>query len=89
MTMVMLAAGSGDRLGFAPFKHTAKVLLRFGGKSLLQYHIEIFQRLGIDELVLGVGHHHEDIEQKIATLGAQNYVLTVFNEHYKEGNIFT
>ena len=89
MKVVMLAAGIGARLGFAPTKHPAKVLLRFGGKSLLQYHVEIFQRLGIDELVLGVGHHHEDIEQEIATLGAQDYVRTVFNENYDEGNIVT
>lgn len=89
MKVVMLAAGIGARLGFAPTKHPAKILLRFGGKSLLQYHIETFQRLGIDELVLGVGHHHQDIEQEIVALGAQDYVRTVFNENYEEGNIVT
>jgi choline kinase len=53
----------------------------------MQYHIEIFQRLGIDELVLGVGHHHKDIAQGIVALGAQDFVRTVFNENYEEGNI--
>jgi choline kinase len=53
----------------------------------MQYHIEIFQRLGIDELVLGVGHHHKDIAQGIVALGAQDFVQTVFNENYEEGNI--
>ena len=89
MKVVMLAAGIGARLGFAPAKHPAKVLLRFGGKTLLQYHIENFRRLGIDELVLGVGHHHQDIGQEIANLGAQDFVRTVFNENYEEGNIVT
>jgi choline kinase len=89
MKVVMLAAGIGARLGFAATKHPAKVLLRFGGKTLLHYHIEIFQRQGIDELILGVGHHHEDIEQEIVALGAQDYVRTVFNENYDEGNIVT
>ena len=51
----------------------------------MQYHIEIFQRLGIDELVLGVGHHHKDIAQGIVALGAQDFVRTVFNENYEEG----
>ncbi|HER26818.1 MAG TPA: phosphocholine cytidylyltransferase family protein [Rhodospirillales bacterium] len=89
MKVVMLAAGIGARLGFTTKEPPAKVLLRFGGKSLLQYHIDIFRRHGIDELVLGVGHHHQDIEREIAALGAQDFVRTVFNENYDEGNIVT
>ncbi len=89
MKVVMLAAGIGARLGFTAKESPAKVLLRFGGKSLLQFHIEILKRHGIDELVLGVGHRHQDIEREIAVLGAQDYVRTVFNEDYEEGNIVT
>ena len=89
MKVVMLAAGIGARLGFATTKPPPKVLLRFGGKSLLQFHIEIFKRHGIDELVLGVGYHHQEIERQIAALGAQDYVRTVFNANYEEGNIVT
>lgn len=89
MKVVMLAAGIGSRLGFAGTDHPAKVLLRFGGKSLLQYHIEILSRHGIDELVLGVGYHHQDIDREIAALGAEDFVRTVFNENYEEGNIVT
>jgi len=89
MKVVMLAAGIGARLGFAPTKYPAKVLLRFGGKSLLQHHIEIFSRLGIDELVLGVGYAHQEIEHEIAALGAEDFVRTVYNEAYEEGNIIT
>jgi len=89
MKVVMLAAGIGSRLGITTIEHPPKVLLNFGGKSLLQYHIEIFQRHGIDELVLGVGYHHQEIERQIAALGAQDYVRTVFNEDYEEGNIVT
>ena len=85
----MLAAGIGTRLGFTATKQPPKVLLRFDGKSLLQFHIEILRRHGIDELVLGVGYRHQDIERQIASLGAQDYVRTVFNENYEEGNIVT
>jgi choline kinase len=85
----MLAAGIGARLGFIATPPPPKVLLRFGGKTLLQFHIEILKRHGIDELVLGVGYHHQDIKRQIAALGAQDYVRTVFNEDYEEGNIVT
>ncbi len=89
MKAVMLAAGIGARLGLSATEHPPKVLLRFGGKSLLQFHIEILRRHGIDELVLGVGYRHLEIEREIAALGAQDYVRTVFNEDYGEGNIVT
>ena len=89
MKAVMLAAGIGARLGLASKSHSPKVLLSFGGKSLLQHHIEILQRNGIEELVLGVGYRHQDIERQIAHLGAQNYVRTVLNEDYEDGNIVT
>ena len=89
MKAVMLAAGVGARLGFTVTKPPPKILLRFGGKSLLQYHIEILRRHGIDELVLGVGYHHQDINREIAALGAQDFVRTVFNKDYQEGNIVT
>jgi|TARA_B100002003_G_C14079043_1_gene519123 choline kinase len=85
----MLAAGIGARLGVGATKDPPKALLRFGDKSLLQFHIEILKRQGIDELALGVGYHHQDIEREIVALGAQDYVRTVFNEDYEEGNIVT
>jgi choline kinase len=85
----MLAAGIGSRLGSSTTKQTPKALLRFGGKSLLQFNIEILKRQGIDELVLGVGYHHQEIEREIATLGAEDYVRTLYNECFEEGNIVT
>ena len=89
MKAVMLAAGAGIRLGPAVTEHPPKVLLRFGGKSLLQRHVEILRRHGIQELVLGVGYHQDEIEQEIADLCAEDFVRTVFNEGYDEGNIVT
>jgi len=89
MKAVMLAAGIGARLGLVTDKTSPKILLRFGGKSLLQYHIEIFKRCDINELVLGVGFHHQDIEREIAALGAQDFVRTIFNQDYQDGNVVT
>lgn len=85
----MLAAGVGARLEHSAKEYPPKVLLRFGGMSLLQYHIDIFKRHGIDELVLGVGFHQQDIEREIEALGAQNFVRTVYNKDFNEGNIVT
>jgi len=85
----MLAAGIGSRLGFSPTQHPAKVLLRYGGKSLLQLNTKIFSLLGIDVLVLGVGYHHQDTVREIAAIGAYNFVRTVFNKYYEKGNIVT
>ncbi len=89
MKAVILAAGIGTRLGKTLAKRSPKLLLRFGGKSLLRRHIEILERQGISELVLGVGYRQEEIEQEIAALGAGNFVRTVFNEDFEEGNIVT
>jgi choline kinase len=89
MKAVMLAAGTGVRLGPAATEHPPKVLLRFGGESLLQRHIQNLQRHGVEELVLGVGYHQDEIEQEIADLCAEDFVRTVFNEDYNDGNIVT
>ncbi len=89
MKVVMLAAGIGARLGMTAANYPPKVLLPFGGKTLLQLHIEILRRHGIDELVLGIGYRHQDIDRQITALGAQEFVRTVFNEDFEEGNIVT
>ena len=89
MKAVMLAAGIGARLGSNVVEPPPKILLRFGGKSLLEYHIEILRGLDMDELVLGVGYKHQDIEREIAALGAQDFVRFVINENYREGNVVT
>lgn len=89
MKAIMLAAGVGHRLGCTNGKPLPKILLRFGGKTLLQYHIEALKNLGIDELVLGVGFHHQDIVREIHALGAEDFVRPILNKDYHEGNILT
>ena len=60
MKAIMLAAGLGSRMGqnvgFPP-----KVLLRFGGVSLLERHIRILKSLNFSELVIGVGYNEDMI----------------------------
>ena len=89
MKAVMLAAGVGSRLAPDKTEPSPKVLLRFGGKSLLEHHLEIFRQHGIDELVIGVGYKNQDIEQEIIDLGAGDFVRTIINKDYLEGSIVT
>jgi choline kinase len=89
MKAIMLAAGTGSRLGNSGTPAGPKVLLRFDGRSLLQRHIDILQRQGIDELVLGVGFNRAAIEQEIEALGAAGFVRTVENPDFEAGSILT
>ncbi len=41
MKEIMLTAGIGAQLGFSATEHPPNVLLRYGGKSWPQFHIEI------------------------------------------------
>ena len=63
MKAVMLAAGKGVRLGNSDSELLPKVLLQFGGKTLLQRHVEILRCLGVDELVIGVGYPAEEVSK--------------------------
>jgi choline kinase len=85
---IMLAAGTGERLqqvaGFPP-----KILLRFGGKTLLQRHVEILRHAGVTELVLGLGYQAHRIRREIADLGVENFVRTVDCPDYAKGAPYT
>jgi len=89
MKAVMLAAGRGTRLGNSAERSAPKLLLEFSGKTLLERHIDILTRHEIEELVIGVGFNREQIEQEIVSLGAQEFVRTVFNPAFEAGSVVT
>jgi choline kinase len=84
----VLAAGVGARLG-AHADHPPKALLRFGGRSLLDRHIENLLAAGVREIVIGVGYRAETIEAELATLAPPGSVRTVTNPRFREGSIVT
>ena len=86
MRAIMLAAGRGIRLDGA---HPPKILLKFGGKTLLARHIETLQLYGITQLSLGVGYHRAKIDQEIAFLGAEEFVKPTHNKDFNEGTSIT
>ena len=54
---VLLAAGSGSRIG-----HRPKCLLELGGVPLIRRQLIALSGAGVDELVVVLGHHAEAIE---------------------------
>ena len=82
----MLAAGRGIRLHGA---HPPKILLEFGGKSLLARHIETLQLYGITQLSLGVGYHRAKIDRELALLDAEEFVKPIHNKDFNEGTSVT
>ena len=84
MRAVMLAAGVGRRLAI----EEPKVLLRFGGRTLLERHLAILSALGVNDAVIGIGHEALAIERSLSALG-QTDVSTIYNPDYEQGSIVT
>ncbi len=84
---IMLAAGVGARLSGGDDLFTPKALLRFGGKSLLQRHIEILRRFGVSTMTLVVGYHQAEIAAEATALGADDFVRLVHNPDYRFGSL--
>ncbi len=81
----MLAAGVGRRLGDASLP--PKVLLRFGGQTLLARHAAILRHCGVRRIDLIVGYRAEEIEAEIARIGARDLIFPRFNPDYEEAAI--
>ncbi len=84
MKAIMLAAGVARRLYGDENDNLPKALLEFEGKTLLARHIEILRQLGVEELVMVVGHRKEDLFAEIGSVAPDGFVRTVFNSRYKE-----
>ena len=86
MKAIILAAGRGERLGDAAAGRP-KCLLRFGGKTLLQRHIENLDRQAIDRIIIVTGYRHEQIGVELAQIESRTPVQTVVNPDYELGSI--
>jgi choline kinase len=87
MRAVIFAAGLGSRLGSAA-EEMPKILLRFGGRSLLERHLAQLGAVGIDEITLGVGFGAGQISAELERLNAAHVEL-VHNPHYRDGSVVT
>ena len=86
MKAIILAAGRGKRLGDVAAGRP-KCLLQFGGKSLLQRHLEILNDLGTDRIIIITGYRHEQIEAALEQVESRASVETVVNPDYAAGSV--
>ena len=90
MKALMLAAGVGRRLyGNDDSASPHKALLEFGGKTLLRRHIEILQGLGVDELVLVLGHRRDQLIAEATAYANPGFVSSLQNPRYREGPLIS
>ena len=72
---LVLAAGESRRMG------TPKLLLPFGGKTIIEHIVDNINQSKADKILLVLGSHREEILSKMA----DRPVLIVVNHRYKEG----
>jgi choline kinase len=89
MKAVMLAAGVGRRLYGDDRHQPPKALLEFGGKTLLRRHIELLTEIGIDELVLVVGHRKGEIVTEAEAVAPKGFVRFLYNPRYRGGPVLS
>jgi choline kinase len=85
MRVGILAAGIGQRLEDRTLP--PKVLLPFGGETLLARHIAILRHCGIRQVDLVVGYRAGEIEAELARIGAKDMVTMRENPDYLDGSI--
>jgi molybdenum cofactor cytidylyltransferase len=73
---VVLAAGTSSRLG------EPKQLLELAGHPLLQHVVDAASAAGLDELVVVVGHHADEVREAIALPESARFVV---NPDYATG----
>jgi choline kinase len=84
-TAILLAAGVGRRLGQAD--PAPKVLLEFGGRSLLERHFTALAAAGVDAVVIVVGFEAGKIEAAVQALDPPFAVSFLHNPRFTEGSV--
>jgi len=85
---LILAAGVGRRLdnGHPSGRHLPKALLRFGGRSLLERHLDILRRCGVQDVTLVLGYGEDDIRAELDVLGGEPPSVVV-NPNFRQGSV--
>ena len=84
---IILAAGMGRRLGAEQTK--PKILLEFGGESLLSRHLSALDRHGIERVAMTVGYQQKLIAAEVTRLGWSGRVSFVHNPDYRKGSLLS
>ena len=89
MRAIILAAGQGLRLKQSDAEHIPKVLLQFGGRTLLERHLLLLREIGVEQVVLALGFRHELIEAELDRLEWQPRPEIVINPEFTLGSVLT
>jgi choline kinase len=86
---IILAAGVGRRLGSADEAGAPKpkILLDFGGRSLLVRHLELLQAAGVAQVTIVVGHGAAAVRAALTACATGLPVATIENPDYREGSV--
>jgi choline kinase len=84
---IILAAGVGRRLGTDQTE--PKILLEFGGESLLSRHLSALGRHGIEHVAITVGYRQDLIADEVGRLGWPGRVRFVQNPDYRKGSLLS
>jgi choline kinase len=85
MRAIILAAGYGRRIAAA--HQGPKSLLEFGGKTLLQRHLENLAARGVEHVAVCAGYEADMLRHAIEASGYAAMVSTVLNRDYREGSV--
>jgi choline kinase len=86
---IILAAGRGIRLQQSEEQQLPKCLLAFEGRTLLERHLLLLRRFGIDEVVLALGFRHELVAAELERLRWTPRPQIVLNDRFELGSVLT
>jgi len=89
MHAIILAAGRGSRLAEHNPEGLPKCLLQFGGRSLLDRHMDVLNQLGVRRADLVVGYEADRIIDHVGTLFSRPDVSFRFNPRYRQGSVLS
>lgn len=89
MRAIILAAGRGIRLQQSEEQQLPKCLLAFEGRTLLERHLLLLRRFGIDEVVLALGFRHELVAAELDRLRWTPRPQIVLNDRFELGSVLT
>lgn len=87
MKAIICAAGRGVRLG----ADSPKILLEFGGRTLLEWHALRLAETGVRDVVLVTGYLREQIASVLPGIGARHglRMRELVNERFHEGSVLS
>ena len=91
MQAIVYAAGAGARLKSSAFATIPKILLEFGGKTLLEWHAQRLSEANVERLTVISGYEYRLVDQHLARL-RERYRLdlgSVVNPQFTEGSVLS